>query len=482
MKRPSVAVLGLWHETNTFVSKPTTLDDFEEFELLGGDELAEANLDVGSVIGGFLDSADLDLQMCFSAGAWPAGPVSADAREEILSRSLDALDAVGSIDGVLLNLHGAMVAEDDDDPELTLVREIRRLQPEVPLAAVLDLHANPSPELVALCNVVISYDTYPHVDMRARGREAGAMLTAMLRTQRHLQTLVAKIPFLASPLAQATAAEPMGGLIARGAARCREAGLDRVSVAGGYAYSDVTRAGISVLVVYERDASDAAKSVLRETAHDVEENAELFVLHRDGVEVAVRRALRSQSTPVVLVDVADNVGGGSAGDGTAILSELLHQGCRSALLVISDPEVVAAAATIGVGGTFRGALGGKRDDLHGPPVEVVGKVVRLSDGRYRTEGSWMTGRSFEMGPTAVLDINGVTVVVTTRRVPPFHREQVTSLGLEPGSCKGKEDKGAHPWRPPVGDVAGDVIEVDSPGVCPLDPYAAPRRAVPCRFP
>ena len=479
---PRVAVLGLWHETNTAAPHPTTLADFEQFELAAGDEIAEKNAGVGSVIGGFLDADGLDLALCFSAGAWPSGPVSSAARQHLIDRSLDELGRAGAVDGVLLNLHGAMVAVDDDDPELTLVREVRAQFPGAPIAGVLDLHANPSPELVELCDVLISYDTFPHVDMRERGREAASLLSAVLAGRVVLETTVAKVPLLACPLAQATDDEPMKGLQARARARAVASGLARVCVVGGFAYSDVARAGTSVLAVHDPVRRDAAREVLAATARDIEDHAPGFALRRDGVARAVARAVASSERPVVLVDVADNVGGGSPGDGTALLRELLGRGARNALVVIADPEAARAATALGAGATFSGLVGGKSDDRHGEPLELTGTVERTSDGRYAAEGSWMTGRSFEMGATVVLDVEGSTVVLTERRVPPFHAEQVTSLGIDPGAMDFIVAKGAIAWRAAFGHVARQVIEVATPGVCPVDPGAFDRTTVPMRFP
>ncbi len=480
MTGPRVAVLGLWHETNTFARQPTTLEEFRQLELAVGDEIGERNAGVGSVIGGFLDHGELNLAMCVSAGAWPSGTVTADASRHIYQEMVNRLDALDDVDGVLVNLHGAMVAEDVEDPELRLVRAVRERHPDAPIAAVLDLHANPSPELVAGCDIVLSYDTYPHVDMRERGSEAAELLGRSLRGGERFSTIVAKLPLLATPLALATADEPMRGLQQRALARARAAGLDRISVAGGFAYSDVRRAGISVLVVHRDESAHEARAVLDETVRDVESVADQFTLRRDDPATAVRRAMTSTRRPVVLADVADNVGGGSAGDGTALLSELVKQGCRSALVIIADAEVARAAAAAAPG-TYRGPLGGKTDDRHGAPLDVVASVIGASDGRYRTSGSWMTGQVFDMGTTAVLDLGGIVVVVTERRIPPFHAEQVTSLGLDPSSFDVIVAKGAHAWRAAYGEVAKEVIEVDTPGVCPLDPRALPRSCEPMRL-
>lgn len=479
---PRVAVLGLWHETNTYAPAPTTLDDFARFELAEGDEIAEANAGTGSVIGGFLDSDDLDLRLCFSAGAWPSGTIVSEARAHLAGRARAAMERAGHVNGVLVNLHGAMVAEDDADPELAMLRNIRERWPDAPVAGVLDLHANPSPEVAAHCDALISYDTYPHVDMRERGREAATLLTGMLRRQARLRTSIAKVPILATPLAQATDDEPMRGLQRRATERGVAAGVARVCVVGGFAYSDVGRAGVSVLVVHDEEHARGARDVAEATARDIEEHTADFAVRRDGAAIAVRRALASDRPPVILVDVADNVGGGTPGDGTELLRELLAQHATRSLVVLADTEVARAAHSIGPGGTFSGSLGGKAGVLHGRPLDVTATISHLADGRYRAGGSWMTGREFEMGATAVLAVEGVTVVVTERRVPPFHAEQVTTLGINPAELKVIVVKAAHAWRAAYGAFAGEVIEVDTPGACPVDPGVLRRHHEPVRFP
>ena len=389
---------------------------------------------------------------------------------------------MGQVHGVLINLHGAMVAEDDDDPELTLLRAVRRRVGDVPIAAVLDLHANPSPDLVGLCDVVISYDTYPHVDMRQRGREAAAMLSRMIQHGERLETSLAKIPLLASPLAQATDSEPMSGLQARACLRGKAAGLERVCVVGGFAYSDVARAGMSVLAVHGPAARATARDVLSETAHDIEEHAANFEVRCDEPGPAVARAMNCNRRPVILVDVADNVGAGSPGDGTELLRELVRQGARGALVMIADPEAARAAAAVGTGHDFVGCVGAKADDRHGSPQAVRGRVVHVGGGQYHAGGTWMSGRQFDMGTTAVIETGGNTIVLTEHRVPPFHVEQVTSQGIEPGSMNFIVVKGAIAWRAAFGAIGREVIEVATPGVCPVDPMEFGRTTVPMTYP
>lgn len=475
-----VGVLGLWHETNTYAPHPATLADFSDFELLSGSAVLERNAGTGSVIGGFADATDLDLVPIFSAGAWPCGPAARDTIESLLDRVDRALRSAGPLDGLLVNLHGAMVADGYADTETALLGAVREIVGAVPVAAVLDLHANPSPALVASTDVLISYDTYPHVDMRERGREAAGLLSQVLAGRR-LRTSVGKLPMLVCPLAQATDAEPMWSLQRRAARRAAAAGLARICIPAGFAYSDVTRAGISVLAVHDAEHEAAARDVINETLLDIQAEAAAFMVTRDDPATAVRRALAARRRPVVLADVADNIGGGSPGDGTALLAELLRQGAPDAVVTIADPAVARSAADAGVGAEIDALVGGKTDNRHGDPVRVRGRVTAVTDGRYRTSGSWMTGREFAMGTTVVISVAGVTLVVTERATPPFHSEQLSSVGIDARAAGIIVVKGAIAWRAAYGDIAAETIEVATPGVCPVDIGSLPRETTPMSF-
>lgn len=474
-----VGVLGLWHETNTYSGRVPGLADFIDYELLRGDEIAGKHRGVRSVIGGFLETLGARAVPLFSAGAWPAAPASRMTLDALLAQAREALELSGPLDGVLLNLHGAMVAEATPDVEVEVVRLVREIHGALPVVAVLDLHGNPSVELAAAADVLLSYDTYPHVDMWERGAEAaGLMQQAVAGTC--LVTAIAKRPLLTCPLAQGTNDEPMSSLMAWAKQRGRDAGALRVSLLPGFAYSDVERAGFSVLVVDTAARATVAQELAAEIAAKVvaTSTSASFVVERPGPAEAVRQAMNASAWPVVLVDVADNIGGGSAGDGTVLLAELLRQAANGAVVVLADARVALAAAAAGPGGTIRTVVGGKTDALHGDPVPVEGTVVRVTDGSYTAEGTWATGQTFCMGTTAVLDLGGVTIVVTERATPPFHAEQLTSVGIRPAEAKILVAKGAIAWKAAYGDVARQVIEVDAPGACPLDPWILPRTTTP----
>lgn len=474
-----IGLVGVWQETNTYSPRPTRLGDFAAFELATGADVLARTAGTRSVLAGYAARAPGEPVPVFSARAWPAGPADANTAATLLDRLRQALREAGHLDAVLLSLHGAMVADGHPDMELDVVRVVRDVAGGVPIAAVHDLHGNPSPELAGECAVLLAYDTYPHIDMHERGEEVARLLGEVLDGRR-LLTVLGKLPLLSCPLAQATAAEPMRGLLDRARVRARAAGLPRVSLLPGFPYSDVARAGFSVVAVADERDEDAARGVVESTLADVASHAADFQVEREAPAAAVERALASDRRPVVLVDTADNIGGGAPGDGTVLLAELLARAARGSVVVLADADVARAAARAGAGSTLTTTLGGKTDDRHGHPLPVDAAVVRVSDGTYRTAGSWETGREFRMGTTAVLLVDGVTVVVTERATPPFHLEQLTSVGIDPAAASVLVAKGAVAWRAAYGDVAGEVIEVATPGVCPVDPLTLPRLTTPMR--
>lgn len=240
------------------------------------------------------------------------------------------------------------------------------------------------------------------------------------------------------------------------------------------------RAGFSVLAVRDEERQAEAREVVTRLCAEVEARKEEFLVKCDGPAAAVRQALDAPRGPVVLADVADNIGAGGPGDGTAILAELLAQGARGAVVLMVEPTLAHSATRLGPGAAIEASVGAIADDLHGSPIRLQGWVRAVTDGRYRSRGTWMTGREFCMGTTAVVEADGVTLVVMERATPPFHREQLTSIGIEPEAASIIVVKGAVAWRAAYGNVAAEVIEVDTPGVCPVDPAVLDRRTEPMR--
>jgi microcystin degradation protein MlrC len=176
---------------------------------------------------------------------------------------------------------------------------------------------------------------------------------------------------------------------------------------------------------------------------------------------AVRQAAQSQRTPVILMDVGDNVGGGSPGDSTVLFAEILRQGVSNALVVLYAPEAVRACVGAGVRANVRISS----------PVELAGTVRTLSDGLYTEtqvrHGGWTYN---DQGITAVVETEERhTVVFTSRRMAPMSLEQILSLGIHPERKRILIVKGAVAPRAAYEPVAGEIVVVNSPGVTADDP-------------
>jgi microcystin degradation protein MlrC len=230
----------------------------------------------------------------------------------------------------------------------------------------------------------------------------------------------------------------------------------------GFPYADVPDLGASVLI-YATEAEPAARTA-DDLARMIWQARDRFRPELMAVDQAVRTAIAASETPVVLAEAADNVGGGSADDGTVVLDALLKHGAKDAVIVIADPEAVTAAEAVGVDGAFDGLVGGKVDRLHGAAVRVQGRVQLLTDGRYRHTGSYMTGYETSMGRTAVIEAGGIKIVLTSLRTMPFDAGQLHSVGIESEAMRIIVAKSAIGWRAAYGSIAKQAITVDSPGI------------------
>jgi microcystin degradation protein MlrC len=477
-----IAVGGIWHETNTFAAGLTSLAAFRAYQYAAGDEMLSRYAGTNTELGGMIAAAkelEIELVPTIYAGAVPSGTIARDTLET-LSDELEArLRKAGPLDGALMVLHGAAVAEGVTDVDAYMLEVVREVLGQlVPVAATFDFHANLGPTMVSLADVLVGYDTYPHVDMAERGREATRLLARMLVTGQRPVRVLRKVPLVTVPPVQATDTEPMRGVMRRLAEVERASALWCASIAMGFAYADVPELGASVVAHGEseeatREAADALAAAVWGRRHQ-------FVPNLIPVEVAVAAASAAQETPVILVDAADNVGGGAAGDGTVVLNALVRAGVRGAVVVIADPEAVVMAEAAGEGGLFDGLVGGKTDDRHGPPFRLRGRVERIIDGRYTHQGSYMTGSVTTMGRTAIVDADGITVVLTSLRTMPFDAGQLRALAIEPAAQRIIVVKSAVAWRAAFGDIARRAIVVDTPGVCAssLERFAYLRRPQP----
>jgi microcystin degradation protein MlrC len=468
-----IAIGGIMHESNTFSVAITDRSRFEEGSLTRGDEIVLAWREAHHEMGGFIEGAShfgFELVPTTMAWATPSGPVADEVLDAVSGEIVESVQKQGA-DGLLLALHGSMVTPHHPDADAEVLRRLRAgLGSNVPIVTTLDYHANVSPQMVETSNALVGYQTYPHVDQRECGLKAVELIWRTLRGEIRPVAAVAKPHLVINLLGQETGREPMRSLMALARKAEQRPGILSVSLMAGFPYADVPEMGPAVIAVADGDvalASEVAEE-LGECIFDIRHDLHVGC---PGPEDAVGRAIRADRRPVVLVDLGDNIGGGSAGDGTVLLDELLRQGATSALVVLFDPAAVAEAERVGRGGAFGPSVGGKVDRLHGDPLHVRGRVRSLHDGKWVEDEPRHGGRRFnDQGATAVIDLAGGNILVlNSLRTPPFSLGQLTSLGLDPRQQTILVVKAAVAYRAAYAPIAGAVIEVDTPGLTAIDP-------------
>lgn len=484
---PRIGVGGIAHETNTFSPLPTTLDDFARRSYLLGEDLVRRNHGARNVLGGAIAEADargaLLLPTPF-ASAMPGGTVQRAAWDALRSRLLDRLRAhhrgPHPLDGVLLVLHGAMVAEGEDDPEGALLEGVRSLVgPDVPIVATLDFHANVTRAMVAGADLLVGYRTYPHVDTVERGRDAVDALLRMRHGEPRPAVAFRAVPLLAPlPPQRTVGGTPMAEIMGHVAMMADVPEVVAVDVAGGFPYADVAGAGVNVATDDDPPLAEALADRLAAAVWDRRDRFRATGLSPDA---AIDRALAipAEHGPVLLADVADNPGAGAAGTGTALLDRLLARGVRgAAYAAFAAPSAVSAVVAAGEGEwadvTFDGAWAGDGR-------RVTARVRRLTDGVFTARGPMASGGPTRLGRTARLSVGGVEVVVCERRVPVIDPELFRSVGIEPASCRLLALKSSVHFRAAFEPLAAAVIEVETPGLSGSDltpfPYRRVRRPI-----
>ncbi|MFO8059647.1 MAG: M81 family metallopeptidase, partial [Bacillota bacterium] len=458
------------HETNTFSVIETDLAAFEQETLFPGLLTGQSIIDyyrgTNTCQGGFIEVAErtgMTLMPTIWTMALPSGYVTEEAYDYLLDQFMTRLKNMTRVDGVLLDLHGAMVAEHIEDCEGHLLRTIRDQVGDVPIISTLDLHANITEEMVETATILVGYDTYPHVDTGERGREAAELMARVLRGEIRPTMALGKPPLLPPLQSQFTGVEPMSILLDMAHEFERDPRVLTITVSAGFPFADIREAGMSFAVTTD-DAPELAREYARELSDRAWEMREQFLVRPVPVDEAVE-AGRTGPGPVVLADIGDNPGAGTSCDGTDLLAELLRREVGDAVVaIIADPEAVAACIEAGVGESVRVTAGGRTDDLHGEPVELTGHVRLISDGRFINKGPMFTGLHNSMGRTVVLRCGGVDVILAEKRMQPLDLEMLRSLGIEPADRQIIAVKSAVHYRAAFGPIARQILEVDTRGI------------------
>ncbi|HYO82667.1 MAG TPA: M81 family metallopeptidase [Bryobacteraceae bacterium] len=483
---PRVAVASLMHESNSFNPTTTPLDEFR-IEATDLDLWAKGHTEVA----GFLEAArghGLEPIPIFAASATPSGPVEDHAYEALVQALLISLNSNGPYDGIYVALHGAMVATHIPHADCEILRRVRgRIGPELPLVVTHDFHANIPPEIALYCTALLTYQQNPHLDTKQRGARAARILAGTIAREVRPVQAIAKPPMIWNIVYQNTYAEPLRAVTEDSIELEQRSSVLSASVAGGYQYADVPHVGPSAVVVTDGDANLAQREAERLSGRLWDLRGDLQLNLPDPAN-AVAEAMRSPEYPVALFDAGDNVLGGSAGDSTFILHELLRQGAVGWVVAISDCEAVEEAKRVGVDGTFRMRVGGKRDALHGSPATIRGIVRSLHAGRYMEPEVRHGGSQFhQLGHSAVIEVDGSTpelqnlLLLTTLRSHPNSIHQIVSCGIYPERQKILVVKGTIAPRAAYERVARRIVLVDSPGATAVNPARFRYERAPARL-
>jgi microcystin degradation protein MlrC len=459
-----IATGGISHETSTFAPTPTTLRDFETgIGMFRGPDIVERFRSTNNCTGGFIDGAarhGFELIPLLWTFAYPGGLIPRADYDTLKAELLDRLKQAGPVDGVLLDLHGAMVVEGIDDGDGDLIAAVRQaVGPKCPIVVTFDLHGNHTQQRVDAATAVIGFDTYPHVDMAERGREAADLIVRVIRGEVRPVSALRPLPLFWSAACQVTAHPPIDEAFRLVHEVEKRPGILTATLSTGFPWADVPQLGASVIVVADGDPALARKTA-DEIGDWVWQRRDRW--HRAPLSVsdALEQGERTGRYPITLADMADNTGGGAPGDSTEVLRTFVERDLRGALLLyLVDPDVAKQAHAAGVGQRLKVELGGKSHPVQGRPVPLEVEIVALSDGRFTYDGPMYAGLTGDLGPSAWLRHRGVNVVVVCGRMQPLDQAFARSLGIDCAAMRYICVKSAAHFRSGIEKIAGSIHNV-----------------------
>ena len=468
-----IGILALLHESNTFVSQPTALQQFHDDLYLEGDairqQLASSHHEIGGFFAGLQQCSrndDVIAVPLLATRATPAGVITAQALEYLVAHMLSIVAATSDLDGILIAPHGAAVSQlaaDADGYWLSKLREL--VGKELPIIGTLDAHANLSRSMIQACNALIAYRTNPHLDQRARGIEAATLMVRMLRGEVR-PTMAASYPPLVINIERQCTSEPhLQRQYQFADQQLTQPSVLSNSILLGFPYADVAEMGASTIVV--TDNNPALAQVL------ADELGQQMWLHRNdfvgqlmSVDAALKTCQADAQSRYCLLDMGDNVGGGSAGDGTTLAAALLARHLSPSFVCLYDPASVETCIAAGVGARMTFDIGGKVDAQHGGPLRVEARLVSLHSGRFREDAPRHGGIvDFDQGATAVIEtIDGcLTIMLTSRRMVPFSLQQIISCQLDPRRFRILVAKGVNAPLAAYREVCDKFLRVNTIG-------------------
>lgn len=476
-----VAFAGFVHETNTFAPSPARMADFVQgggyMPMARGEAVISQARGINLGISGAAEVAESqgwDVVPVLWAGAIPSARVEKDAYESITDEIVAGILGAGPLDGVFLDLHGAMVADHEDDGEGALLERVRAvLGPDVPMAAALDLHGNITERMVAAADVLIGFRTYPHVDMAETGRRAALQLARCMAGDRPGAKAFRRLPYLVPIAWQSTRTAPAREIYDLVAA-AESGGVASASFFFGFPAADFPGCGPTVLCYGEADAANAAADAIAQAVIAAEPDFAGQTFDPDaGVQEAMRRAATA-TRPVVIADTQDNPGAGGDSNTTGMLRALVAQGAtRAALGNMVDPAAAAAAHAAGTGAEIEIDLGGFSGVPGDAPFRGRFTVEHLSNGTLIASGPFYGGARLDLGPSACLRIDDVRIVVTSHKAQMADQQMYRFVGIEPTEQAILVNKSSVHFRADFDQIADSILTCIAPGPMPVSPASLP---------
>jgi microcystin degradation protein MlrC len=465
------------HETNTFNIRPTGLQDFRDRYLMDGPQAIAARGNTNTELAGLLDTGrdhGWDITHVISAAAGPGGPVTREAFEA-LTAPLLAAAAKGPWDAVFLMLHGAMVTEFCEDGEGEILRRLRAIiGRDLPVAVTLDPHANVTKAMCELAQILVSFTTYPHVDIRTTGRRAAELLQRTMLDEIKPVTLRAHRPMLEEANGGRTDVGPM--IDRHALARAYEARADifAISINGAFPEADIAEVGPTVLITCEGDLSPH-QAIAEKLADDIwdrrNETLNSYLTCAEAAKIAAE--WHSDAGPLIIADYADNPGAGAYGDGTALLAALLEAGVSDACFgPMIDSEAATELQNAAIGSTVSLSIGGKTaPEFGGGPLDLVGTVKWVGEGRFTGSGPILGGLERNFGATAVVTVAGIDILIVSIAQQMLDLSQFETFGIDASGKSIIALKSMQHFRAAFGPIAARIIVCDSGAICTVN-YAS----------
>jgi microcystin degradation protein MlrC len=466
----TILIAEFKQETNTFIAGHTTLEDFMARNLLVGDEILpyfQGNKnEIGAFISVLSKRDDILIIPSVAANALPGPIVKRNVYDYVRALLLEDIQKAEALDGILLSFHGAMVVEGIEDPEGSLLEDIRYIVGDtIPICISMDFHANITKKIAENSTLMFPFRRYPHIDMYESGVCAAEAMLGILDGKIQPVMRTKKLHILC-PLITSDE-EPYIDFLNAATAFEEDNDVISVSVSAGFPYADISAGGMCVIVQTNGNPAKAEQiaetltNMIDEAKHQLQLN---IIPPAQAVEIAI-----AQEGTTVLADVVDNPGAGSPGDATEILHELIRQGAQNAIFAtMYDPQVAEQAAKAGPGATIQVSLGGKSDPRVGPSVIANAYVKSVSDGIFPNKEVMSHGVLNHLGTTAVMVIDGVTVIVASNRYQPWDPEVFRANGIEPTETSIIVLKSSIHYRAAFGKFATTMIAVNAPNVWTLD--------------